>query len=250
MSLDAESGGQTAGSDAGEAILSCEGLSVSYGKITALKGVDISVEEGEIVGVIGPNGAGKTTLSETVTGLLDYTGSVRYDGMEVSDYTAPDLVEKGIIHCTESRDLFGHMSVDNNLRLGAYRNKADTADRLSFVYDLFPALEDRKKQKARTMSGGEQQMLAIGRSLMGNPDFLVLDEPTLGLAPVILENISEGIDRLQEQGLTMLLCEQNVQFTIRHADRIYLIENGEVVREGSPDTLRDDEYIREAYLGA
>lgn len=250
MSLDAGSGNQAEPTEAGAEMLRCEDLSVSYGKVTALKGVDITVENGEIVGVIGPNGAGKTTLSETVTGLLDYEGSVQCKGMEVSEHSAPDLVEEGIIHCTESRNLFGFMSVDDNLRLGAYRNSNNRKDRLSFVYDLFPALEDRKGQHARTMSGGEQQMLAIGRALMGSPDFLVLDEPTLGLAPVILENISDGLNRLQEQGLTMLLCEQNVQFTIKHADRIYLIENGEVVREGTPDTLRDDEYIREAYLGA
>jgi branched-chain amino acid transport system ATP-binding protein len=250
MSLDANAKSQSTGESPESTILRCEDLSVSYGKVSALKEIDISVAEGEIVGVIGPNGAGKTTLSETVTGLLDYTGSVTFRGMEVSEHSAPDLVEKGIIHCTESRDLFGHMSVENNLELGAYRNRADSSDRLSFVYDLFPALEDRKDQHAKTMSGGEQQMLAIGRALMGNPDFLVLDEPTLGLAPVILDDISNGIDRLQEQGLTMLLCEQNVQFTIKHADRIYLIENGEVVREGPPAELRDDDYVREAYLGA
>jgi branched-chain amino acid transport system ATP-binding protein len=210
MSVDTDASGQTEPETEGSTILSCSDLSVSYGKVTALKGVDISVSAGEIVGVIGPNGAGKTTLSETVTGLLDYTGSVKYKGSEVSDHAAIDLVEEGIIHCTESRDLFGHMSVDNNLRLGAYRNQSQTKDRLSYVYDLFPALSERKDQHARTMSGGEQQMLAIGRALMGDPDFLVLDEPTLGLAPVILNNISDGIDELQEQGLTMLLCEQNV----------------------------------------
>ncbi|WP_336361469.1 ABC transporter ATP-binding protein [Haladaptatus sp. ZSTT2] len=250
MSLDTHSGSDPTATESATALLKCENLAVSYGKVNALRGVDITVNQGEIVGVIGPNGAGKTTLSETVTGLLGYSGSVTYDGMEISDFAAPDLVAEGIIHCTESRDLFGYMSVDDNLRLGAYRNRSMLKDRLAFVYDLFPALKDRKSQHARTMSGGEQQMLAIGRALMGDPDFLVLDEPTLGLAPVILNNISDGIDRLQEQGLTMLLCEQNVRFTIRHADRIYLMENGDIVREGTPETLKDDEYIQEVYLGA
>lgn len=250
MSLDATSGADAPASGSAESVLTCSDLSVSYDKVNALKGVDITVDDGEIVGVIGPNGAGKTTLSETVSGLLPYSGSVQYRGMEVSDHAPKQLVGAGLIHCTESRDLFGYMSVDDNLRLGGYRNRDGLGDRLDSVYELFPALQDRKEQHARTMSGGEQQMLAIGRALMGEPEFLILDEPTLGLAPVILDNISDGIDRLQDQGLTILLCEQNVRFTIRHADRIYLVENGEVVREGTPDTLRDDQYIQDVYLGS
>lgn len=230
------------------AVIACDDLTVSYGKVAALRGIDLHIGDGEMVGVIGPNGAGKTTLSNTITGFLDYSGSVTYRDSEIAERSVNDLVESGLIHCTESRDLFGYMSVEDNLQLGAYRH-SEIAERLSFVYDLFPRLEERADQHARTMSGGEQQMLAIGRALMGNPDCLLLDEPTLGLAPVILEDISNGIERIREEGLSILLCEQNVTFTIDHADRIYLLENGEITREGDPETLRGDEYIQDAYLG-
>jgi branched-chain amino acid transport system ATP-binding protein len=231
------------------AVLSATGLRLAYGKVVALKGVDLRVREGEIVSVIGPNGAGKTTLANTVSGFLDYEGSVEYRGREVSARSVSALVSDGLIHCTEKRDLFGYMTVDDNLRLGAYRHGEDADERLASVYDLFPALADRKEQNARTMSGGEQQMLAIGRALMGDPDLLVLDEPTLGLAPVILEDISEALEEINEEGVTVLLFEQNVTFAMNHADRIYLLENGELVREGPPEELRGDDYIRKSYLG-
>jgi branched-chain amino acid transport system ATP-binding protein len=232
----------------GRAALACEDLNVSYGKVAALRGIDLSVDDGEMVGIIGPNGAGKTTLSNTVTGFLDYSGRVQYRGSEVAEQSVNDLVGSGLVHCTEARDLFGYMSVEDNLQLGAYRH-GEIEERLSFVYDLFPRLEERADQHARTMSGGEQQMLAIGRSLMGDPDCLILDEPTLGLAPVILEDISDGIERIREEGMTILLCEQNVTFAMDHADRIYLLENGEITREGDPETLREDTHIQDAYLG-
>jgi branched-chain amino acid transport system ATP-binding protein len=239
-----------AGDDApGGTLLTVENCSVSYGKVRALRDVSLQVEEGEFVSVIGPNGAGKSTLANAVSGFLDYEGSIRYGDREVGDVSPRGLVQDGLIHCTEKRDLFGYMSVEDNLRLGAYRASDAVDDRLAFVYDLFPALEERTDQHARTMSGGEQQMLAIGRALMGEPDLLVLDEPTLGLAPVILENISEGIDEIRESGVTIVLCEQNVTFAMDHADRIYLLENGDLVREGAPEDLRGDEYIRESYLG-
>jgi branched-chain amino acid transport system ATP-binding protein len=229
-------------------VLSVSDVRVTYGKVDALRGIDLRINEGEIVSVIGPNGAGKSTLADTVSGFKEFEGSVEYRGMSVVDQVPEDLVEDGLIHCTESRDLFGFMSVDDNLELGSYR-RGNLAERKAFVYELFPRLAERKKQDANTMSGGEQQMLAIGRSLMSDPDFLVLDEPTLGLAPVILEDISEGISAIQEAGVTILLCEQNVTFALKHADRIHLLENGEVVREGPPEELRNDDYIRESYLG-
>ena len=236
-------------SDGGDAILTVEELSVSYGKVTALRGVDLQVDEGEFVGVIGPNGAGKSTLANTVSGFREYDGSVRYQGQEVRGFRPRELVQDGLIHCTEKRDLFGYMSVEDNLTLGAYRSSEGRDERLEFVYDLFPVLEERADQDARTMSGGEQQMLAIGRALMGDPDLLVLDEPTLGLAPVVLDDISDAIDEVLASGVTILLAEQNVTFTMNHADRVYLLENGEFVRQGSPDELRGDEYIRDSYLG-
>ena len=229
-------------------ILEIDGISVSYGKVRALKDLSLAVGEGEIVSIIGPNGAGKTTLSNTVCGFHPYTGSITYDGTEVSSTRPEALVREGLIQCTEERDLFGFMSVEDNLRLGAYA-RGNVEDRLSFVYDLFPVLEDRSSQLARTMSGGEQQMLAIGRSLMGDPEMLVLDEPSLGLAPIIRADISEGIDEISAAGVTILLCEQNVTFAMDHADRIVLLENGEIVLQGDPEDLREDEYIRETYLG-
>ncbi|MCO8255503.1 ABC transporter ATP-binding protein [Haladaptatus sp. AB618] len=230
-------------------LVSVEGVHVSYGEVAALRGISLSVTEGEIVGVIGPNGAGKTTLVETISGFHDYTGHVEYRGREVNGKAPSDLVASGLVHCTESRDLFDFLSVEDNLELGAYRHRDDVAERLDFVYDLFPTLAERADQTARTMSGGEQQMLAIGRALMGDPDVLILDEPTLGLAPVILQDISAGLDTIRETGVTVLLAEQNVTFTMNHADRVYLLENGAIEREGDPDALRGDEYIRTAYLG-
>jgi len=238
-----------ADAERGETVLRAEDLRVSYGEVTALRGLDFRVTDGEIVAVIGPNGAGKTTLADAVSGQVPYDGSVGYRGEEVADARPSDLVARGLIHCTETRDLFGHMSVADNLDLGAYRHRDDVADRREFVYDLFPTLAEREEQNARTMSGGEQQMLAIGRALMGDPDLLVLDEPTLGLAPVVLDDISDGIDRIRDAGVTVVLCEQNVTFAMDHADRVYLLENGRFEREGRPEALRGDEYIRDAYLG-
>ncbi|WP_430504574.1 ABC transporter ATP-binding protein [Haloparvum sp. PAK95] len=248
---DAAASGAADGDSTGDAetVLRADDLSVSYGEVAALRGVDFHVDDGEIVAIIGPNGAGKSTLADAVSGHVDFEGSITYQGADVSESSASDLVSAGLIHCTETRDLFGHMSVADNLSLGAYRQREGIEERLEFVYDLFPTLEERKQQDARTMSGGEQQMLAIGRALMSDPDLLLLDEPTLGLAPVILDDISEGIEEIRESGVTVVLCEQNVTFAMDHAERVYLLENGRFEREGDPDELRGDDYIREAYLG-
>ena len=220
-------------------VLRAEGLKVSYGKVQALRGLDMYVNQGEVVSLIGPNGAGKSTFANTATGFIGYEGSVTYRGQEVSQVGQRELVERGMIHCTEKRDLFGYMSVDENLRLGAYaiEDESYVEKQLEFVYDLFPRLEERENQNARSMSGGEQQMLAIGRALMGDPDLLILDD------------ISQAFGPIQDQGVTILLTEQNVTFALKHADRIYLLENGEVVKTGTPEELRGDDYIRESYLG-
>ena len=231
-------------------VLQAEDVRVSYGKVTALRGLDVTVREGEIVSLIGPNGAGKTTFCNTASGFLDYQGSLTYRDREVATVGQTELVEQGMIHCTEERDLFGYMDVEDNLELGGYLQDDDVIEeRKEFVYDLFPRLDERREQNARSMSGGEQQMLAIGRALMGDPDLLILDEPTLGLAPVILQDIAEALDPIIEQGVTVLLTEQNVTFALKHADRIYLLENGEVAKEGTPEELKGDDYIRESYLG-
>jgi branched-chain amino acid transport system ATP-binding protein len=233
-----------------DTVLEAEDLRVSYGKVTALRGLDVLVEEGEIVSLIGPNGAGKTTFCNTASGFLSYRGSVRYRDQEVTSVGQTSLVKQGMIHCTEERDLFGYMDVEDNLELGGYHlDDAVIQDRKEFVYDLFPRLDERREQNARSMSGGEQQMLAIGRALMGDPDLLVLDEPTLGLAPVILKDIADALDPIIDRGVTVLLTEQNVTFALEHADRIYLLENGEAVREGTPEELKGDDYITETYLG-
>jgi len=236
-------------SDASRVVV--EDLLVEYGKVEALEDISLSVKEGETVAVIGPNGAGKTTLADTIAGLKEYeSGSLRYRGTEIADTTTRRLTEEGLIYCTEHRNLFGYMDVETNLILGAYRNREAVEERLELVYDLFPRLEERADQRARTLSGGEQQMLAVGRSLMGGPGFLILDEPTIGLAPVIVNDISDGLDRIgDEEQLTVLLLEQNVTFAMRHADRIYLLENGEIARKGTPDELREDDYVADAYIG-
>jgi len=233
----------------GSAILQASGVSVSYGKVAALQNVDITVREGEIVSLIGPNGAGKTTFADTVTGFLPYDGSVKYRGTEVAETKQASLVSEGMIYCTEDRDLFPFMTVEENLRMGAFRSRDNRAANQEYVYNLFPRLEERRSQEAHTMSGGEQQMLAIGRALMGDPDLLILDEPTLGLAPVIVQDISNALDQIVEEGVTVLLTEQNVVFALDHADRIFLLENGSVVRSGSVDEMQGDSYIRETYLG-
>ncbi|MFP9061460.1 ABC transporter ATP-binding protein [Natrialbaceae archaeon A-chndr2] len=232
-------------------VLELEDVSVSYGKVQALRDVDLHVDSGEVVGVIGPNGAGKSTLSDTIAGFKPYdTGSVRFRGTEVSTLTPDKLTEDRVIYCTERRDLFGFMTVAENLRLGAYTNRHNLNDRLEFVYDLFPRLDERREQDARTLSGGEQQMLAIGRALMGSPEFLILDEPTIGLAPVIIDDITNALEQIQEEeNVTILLCEQNVTFTFRHADRIYLLEKGSIAREGTAEALRQDKHIKDAYIG-
>lgn len=233
-----------------DSLLQIENLDVSYGKTQALKGVSLNVDEGEIVGVIGPNGAGKTTMLDSVAGYKEYSGSITYEGTEVANTNSGKLVNDGLVYCTEDRDLFPYFTVHENLQMGAqFRSDNNVQDSFDFVYELFPRLDERRDQEAQTMSGGEQQMLALGRALMSDPDVLMLDEPTLGLAPVIIDDISDAIERLQSEGLTILLVEQNSTFALRHAERLYLLEQGSVELSGSADELRDDEYIRDAYVG-
>jgi branched-chain amino acid transport system ATP-binding protein len=235
--------------EASSTVLEATDLDVSYGKVQALNGVDLRIETGEVISLIGPNGAGKTTFADTSAGFLDYSGSLQYQGKEVSERNNASLVEDGMIYCTEKRDLFSFMTVEENLELGAYRSQEALDENLEFVYEVFPKLEERRSQEVRNMSGGEQQMVAVGRSLMGDPNLLILDEPTLGLAPVIIQDISHALDPILEQGVSILLAEQNVTFALNHADRIYLLENGSVVKTGTTDEMKGDDYIRETYLG-
>ncbi|WP_436901504.1 ABC transporter ATP-binding protein [Halovenus halobia] len=233
-----------------ETLLQLDDVDVSYGKTQALRNVSLNVDEGEIVGVIGPNGAGKTTMLDSIAGYKDYSGSITYNGTETATVSSGKLVNNGLVYCTEDRDLFPYFTVHENLQMGAqFRDDDGIQDSFDFVYDLFPRLDERRDQEAQTMSGGEQQMLALGRALMSDPDLLMLDEPTLGLAPVIIDDISKAIQRLQDEGLTILLVEQNSTFALRHAERLYLLEQGSVELSGSAEEMRDNDYIRDAYVG-
>ena len=232
--------------------LEIDDLHVYYGKSHALKGVSLSIERGEIYGVIGPNGAGKTTMLNAIAGFVDYEGTVRYAGTDLATVSPRDIVTDGLVYCTEDRDLFPFFTVHENLLMGAqFRDDREAvAEDLEMVYDLFPRLDERREQEAETMSGGEQQMLAIGRALMSDPDLLMLDEPTLGLAPIIIEDIDGAIETLnEEEDLTILLAEQNSTFALRHAERLALLETGEIELAGSADEFQDNDYIREAYIG-
>ena len=232
-------------------LLELENVTIAYEKATAVNDVSLSVDEGEIVGIIGPNGAGKTTLLNAISGFKSYQGSITFEGEEVSTFTEQDIVKRGLVYCTEKRDLFPFFPVHENLLMGAQfrEDRKAVQEDLDTVYELFPRLEERRKQNAETMSGGEQQMLAIGRALMSDPDLLMLDEPTLGLAPVIIEDINEAIQTLTDQGMTILLAEQNASFAMTHAERLFLLERGEIARQGSAEELKNDEYVRDAYIG-
>jgi branched-chain amino acid transport system ATP-binding protein len=240
-------------------LLEIEELDVYYSKAHVLKGVSLAVGEGEFIAVIGPNGAGKTTLFRSLSGLKDHSGRIRFAGEGLPNNPAA-IVDRGIIHCPEERHLFPFMSVYDNLILGAYRRNRDksvtltndTGTRngdLEMVYELFPILRERRRQLARTLSGGEQQMLAIGRALMGRPKLLLLDEPTLGLAPIVRQDISKVLKRINERGMTIFLAEQNVIFALEHSNRLYLLETGQIVKEGTKAEFEEDEHIRHSYLG-
>ncbi len=231
-------------------LLAIEGLDVYYSKAHVLRGISLEVDEGECVSLIGSNGAGKTTLFNCISGLKDYRGRLRFAGEALPPSPAARVV-RGIIHCPEERHLFPFMTVSDNLMLGAYRRNRDKTVQkdLEMVYDLFPVLGRRQRQMARTLSGGEQQMLAIGRALMGQPKLLLLDEPTLGLAPIVRRDISKALKGIHEIGMTILLAEQNVVFALEHSERLYLLETGCLVKQGRPEEFTADEHIRHAYLG-
>jgi ABC-type branched-subunit amino acid transport system ATPase component len=217
-------------------LLDIDAVSVFYGKAQALENVSLHVREGEFVSVVGLNGAGKTTLFNAISGLVRSTGAITWAGRSLSGQTPAAIARSGIVQCPETRELFGEMSVQENLDLGGqHQPVAETRDRLAWLFELFPILKSRRTQAARTLSGGEQQMLAIARALMMNPRLLILDEPTLGLAPVILEQLSRALGRLRETTpITVLLGEQNVTFALPHADRVYVLEHARIVWEGDP----------------
>ncbi len=235
------------------ALLELEDIHTFYGNIEALKGISLTVEEGEIVTLIGSNGAGKSTTLRSISGLTPpRVGSIRFDGKEIGDRPPQEIVAMGISQSPEGRHIFPRMSVRENLDLGAYLRKDSDGVKndLDRVFDLFPRLKEREKQKAGTMSGGEQQMLAIGRALMAQPRLLLLDEPGMGLAPILVERIYETIREINEQGTTILLVEQNANFALEISNRGYVLEVGTVAVTDESSKLRTNPEVQKAYLGA
>ena len=231
-------------------LLEIENLHVAYGKVEAVRGVSLLMEPGQIVAVIGPNGAGKTTLLAAAAGLLRWRGKVTYDGLDLARLDVEERVERGLCLVPERRELFGEMAVVDNLVLGAYSRRGNGADQsLREVYDRFPRLAERRRQKAQTLSGGERQMLALGRALMAKPRLLLLDEPSLGLAPMMVREILRIVASLRESGVSILLVEQNARAALETADYGYVLETGEITHQGPPAALASDARVVATYLG-
>ncbi|TKB10335.1 ABC transporter ATP-binding protein [Desulforhopalus sp. IMCC35007] len=225
-------------------------LEVSYGSIAAIKGISLEVKKGEIVTILGSNGAGKTTTMRTISQLLKAKqGSIIFKGHELTKLPAHKVVSLGISHSPEGRRVFNILTVEENLMLGAYTKSKVDLEILNWVYDLFPRLQERKAQLAGTLSGGEQQMLAIGRALMSKPELLLLDEPSLGIAPILVKAIFTQIRKIAETGVTVLLVEQNARAALKLANRGYVLEVGKIVHSGSSEELLSSKRIQEAYLG-
>jgi branched-chain amino acid transport system ATP-binding protein len=233
-------------------MLEADGLSVGYGKVQVLWDFSLKVDEGEFVALVGANGAGKTTLLKTISGVMrPWAGTVSFLGKRIDTVHANDIVNLGLSHIPESRKLFTDMTVRENLEMGAYprRSWRQRQETLKWVYGLFPRLEERSKQLARTLSGGEQQMLAMGRGLMSKPQMVLVDEPSNGLAPLVVSEVFEILKSLHKEGITILLVEQNVRQTLNIADRAYVLENGRLALEGACSFLRESDHVRKAYLG-
>ena len=228
-------------------------VNVHYGGVHALRNISMTIAEGEFVAIIGANGAGKTTLLRTISGLKRITGgNIKFKNEEISQIEPERIVELGICHCPEHRHVWKHLTVLENLTLGAYvhrKRRQDVAQSLDRVWKYFPKLYERQRQLAGTLSGGEQQMLAVGRALMGKPSLLMLDEPSLGLAPVIVQDLARIFKQINEDGTTIVLVEQNANMALRLAERTYVIETGSIVKEGSSEELMNDDFISKAYLG-
>lgn len=234
------------------AMLDINDLQVFYGMIQAIKGVSFQVEEGEVIALIGANGAGKTTILHTITGLLSpKQGNVIFEGTDITKIPAHKIVSMGMAHVPEGRRVFAQLSVLQNLRMGAYtrNNKAEIEESLKSVYKRFPRLEERQNQVAGTLSGGEQQMLAMGRALMSHPKIILMDEPSMGLSPIFVNEIFDIIKEVSESGTTVLLVEQNAKKALSIADRAYVLETGNIVLDGKAENLLNNDSIKKAYLG-
>lgn len=230
-------------------MLSIKNVSSFYGSAQALFDVSIELDEGSPLAIIGPNGGGKSTLLDCVTGNKEFDGTIKFQNSDVADLEPWDIAAD-VGYSTEERNLFGDMSVEQNLRLGGYTNTEKTDETMEYVFELFPILEERREQSAKTLSGGEQQMLTISRALMTDPTLLVLDEPSLGLAPKIIKDISEALKKIKADGITLLIAEQNVTFASDHADRLVLLESGVVKENGPTEQMLADDYMQEAYFGS
>ena len=233
-------------------MLRIEKVNVSYGSIHALHDISLTVNDGEVVSLIGANGAGKTTTLQTLTGIIPAkSGSIIFEGKDLTRTPAHKIVEMGMAHVPEGRRVFAEQSVKENLLLGAYfrKDKQEIEKDLAYVYDLFPRLKEREKQLAGTLSGGEQQMLAMGRALMSRPKILLLDEPSMGLSPLLVKEIFRIIQDINKRGTTILLVEQNAKMALGIADRAYVLETGKIVLEGTGEELAASERVRKAYLG-
>jgi len=233
-------------------MLEVKNLEVYYGVIQAIKGISFHVEEGEVIALIGANGAGKTTTLQTITGMLNAkAGSIQFEGTELTKIPGHKIVSMGMAHVPEGRRVFAQLSVLENLKLGAYtrKDKTEIEESLKRVYKSFPRLEERKNQLAGTLSGGEQQMLAMGRALMSKPRIVLMDEPSMGLSPIFVEEIFNIIKEISAEGTTVLLVEQNAKKALSIADRAYVLETGKIVLEGNAKDLLNDESIKKAYLG-
>ena len=234
-------------------MLELSNVSAGYGSFQALFDVSLEVEAGEAVAVIGPNGAGKTTLLRVISGMLPVSsGELRMEGRSLTSVAPHRVVELGIAHVPENRRLFPRMTLEDNLKMGAFAPsaRANFSERLTVVYELFPQLKERRRQMAGTLSGGEQQMCAIGRALMSEPKLLIMDEPSAGLAPVIVRQVFDLVRRIRAQGYTVLIVEQNIEQVLRVVDRAYLLEVGSIKISGSAEELRHSESLRRAYIGA
>ena len=234
------------------AMLEIKDLEVFYGMIQAIKGVSFEVNEGEVIALIGANGAGKTTILHTITGLLDARcGSVIFDGTDITKVPAHRIVSLGMAHVPEGRRVFANLSVYQNLKMGAYtrKDKQEIEDTLNMVYDRFPRLKERQNQMAGTLSGGEQQMLAMGRALMSRPRIILMDEPSMGLSPIFVNEIFDIIKEVSASGTTVLLVEQNAKKALSISDRAYVLETGKIVLDGKADDLLNNDSIKKAYLG-
>ncbi|MGN0109199.1 MAG: ABC transporter ATP-binding protein [Bifidobacterium sp.] len=234
-------------------MLDIKNLSVSYGAIDAVKGISLHVDDGEIVSLIGANGAGKTTTLHTITGLVPAkSGSIMFNGQDLLKTKANRIVTLGMAHVPEGRHVFTRMSVQENLEMGAYslKDTSHVAEDLDKVYTYFPRLKERRRQLAGTLSGGEQQMVAMGRAMMSRPNTILMDEPSMGLSPKLVKEIFRIIEKLHDEGITVLLVEQNAKMALSIADRAYVLETGRITMEGKASDLLHDEKVRKAYLGA